>query len=114
MTIIYTGNLPDLLDVIDVIIEAEDTNHDRDFSDWFCIKIEAYNCPGCKKIVEHVTAGPMHMIVVFPTNDCDEILYVAQELIEIDSETNPRIIEFKETFGPCVTFEDAVRFHWID
>ena len=75
------------------------------YEGWFCIETNPFFCEGCKADFNFVHWN--QKIVVWEENDCDSILNEAILLKKRDC--NPRIIEYKDEFGPAIPFEQVTK-----
>ena len=82
--------------------------------DWWCVKTDDWICGNCKRVCQYLTAG--HLIVLWPAQDNPSILKQAK--IAQEYERNPRIIKYKEEYGPAITHYEWCRTGnlvcWID
>lgn len=89
--------------VFDQEVEAVRDDSGESYSGWFCIATNPFPCPGegCTFVANYMTAA--HLIVVFPRED-DPKLY-AQAAQARDLGRNPRIVEYEQSFGPCIPID---------
>jgi hypothetical protein len=84
-------------------VEEKVSDDDIDYSGWFCIATDPFECPaaGCSFVANHVTAA--HLIVVWPSNDDSKLLNAALRCREAGR--NPKVVEYEKSLGPCISWD---------
>lgn len=82
-------------------------DQDADYSGWFCVATAPWPCPalGCDAVLDYMTAA--HLILVWPRKDDPDMLEVANDAQRIGRE--PRVVEYEQGFGPCISYDAWVR-----
>lgn len=92
-------------------VESEQSSVDdfdvEHFEGWYCIRTDDWACPGqnCTFTASFITA--MHLIVVWPAMDDKSLLAQAHNAKEAGR--NPKIVEYREEYGPAMTFDEWIR-----
>lgn len=70
---------------------------------WWCVGTGPWPCPasGCLFVAHFMTVA--HRILVWPAMDDRAILTAARDAVVAGR--NPRIVEYKRRFGPCITYD---------
>jgi hypothetical protein len=73
-----------------------------DHDGWWCVRTDPFPCPapGCTFVAEFMTAA--HLVLVWQEQDDPNLLWQAQRAVE--ARRNPRIVGYRETFGPSASY----------
>lgn len=113
MAVLIVTSNPELIEVLDQLVDPMLNYTDAGYDEFWCIAIEPYTCPSCKTLVSHAQVYD-HYIVIWEERDDDTILEVARTIQEESPEMNPRIVHYNRNDGPCVEFYEAARRGWAD
>lgn len=85
------------------------SDNDTTGEDWWCIRVDAFKAPApCNHQVIFVSGvmegQPCHKVIVWPEKDHEDLLRIAA--LSQKRDRNPRIVEYKENFGPWINFDN--------
>ncbi len=85
------------------IVHDDVGERDVDYSDWWCISTDPFECPypSCSFVANYSTA--MHRILVWAEKDDDRLLDLAVKLQAVDR--HPRVVVYEQSMGPCLAYD---------
>jgi hypothetical protein len=93
-----------MLDEPDIDQEEELWTDDsgEDYSGWYCVRTDPWNCPadGCGFIANHLTAS--HLIIVWPEMDDPSLLRHAAAARDVGR--NPKPAEYEKSMGAACSY----------
>jgi hypothetical protein len=93
---------PDLEDEIAVEEELWTDDSGEDYSGWYCVRTDPWNCPaeGCGFVANFLTAA--HLVIVWPERDDPALLRHAAAARDVGR--NPKVDVYEPGFGPACSY----------